>query len=118
MDELKKLIEQRTGVPAALLGGETAEENIARAKALLAYREQLSGGGSSPRDRFAAWARQELGDEEPEFTPMGALNAIEAGIRQASGSAPQLKDGGEVTNLPSGGSTAEQFAEWFSESFS
>lgn len=40
IEELKQTIEQRTGVPASFLTGETAEENIAQAKALLAYKRE------------------------------------------------------------------------------
>ena len=40
IDELKKDIEQRTGVPAAIIQGETNEEVIAHAKALLAFKMQ------------------------------------------------------------------------------
>lgn len=38
IDNVKREIEQKTGVPASLLTGSTLEENVAQAKALLAYK--------------------------------------------------------------------------------
>ena len=42
--ELKHTIVECTGVPSSLLTGETAEENIAQAKALLAYKREYQNG--------------------------------------------------------------------------
>lgn len=42
IDEFKQTIEQRVGVPANHLTGETAEENIAQAKVLLACSQTRS----------------------------------------------------------------------------
>ena len=89
IEELKQTIEQRTGVPASFLTGETAEENIAQAKALLAYKreaqqqrpkttaEQFSdwlGGQLEERDRQTA-AAFGLNYEAPEKDPAGAALA-------------------------------------------
>ena len=47
---IRQEIEKVSGVPASLLTGETLEENIAQAKAMLAYKKGKdgAGGGSDP----------------------------------------------------------------------
>lgn len=40
ISNIKAEIEKQTGIPASLLNGETVEENIAQAKAILAYKQK------------------------------------------------------------------------------
>ena len=76
IEELKQEIEEYTGIEASSLTGETVEENIAQAKALLAYRRETANSGKSPREQFAEWVKaRENGT--PDLATM-ALNEIEA----------------------------------------
>ena len=130
IEELKQTIEQRTGVPASLLTGETAEENIAQAKAMLAYKrayeqqrpktaaEQFSdwlGGQLEEKNRQTA-AAFGLHYEAPETDPAGAALAdIAEAVRVEGGGYPMTRDGGEVTGLPDARPAREQFAEWIGQ---
>lgn len=122
IDEVKQTIEQRTGVPASLLTGETAEENIAQAKAILAYKrehEQQRGHEQPPakttREQFADWFNAQVGGADPHDTAGAALAEIEEAARVAAGGYPMTRDGGEVDGgkMPDGRTTREQFAGWF-----
>lgn len=109
LEDLKNEIEQRTGVPATLLTGETAEENVSQAKALLAYkREYEAQQPKSAKEQFADWMQQKEGiaPEDPEGA---ALADIENSLRLYP---TGLRDGGEVTNLPDPRTAREQFADW------
>ena len=117
LEDLKRDIEQRTGVPAALLTGETVEENIAQAKALLAYRrENEATRPKTTAEQFADWLRAQEGIEEQDAAG-AALADLEATARRAAGGYPELQDGGELDHrtIPDGRSAAEQFAEWFNK---
>lgn len=112
LEELKNEIEQRTGIPAKLLTGETPEENISQAKALLAYkREHEAQQPKSTAEQFADWLNAKQGID-PEDKEGAALTDIEEAVRVAAGGYPMAKDGGEVTNLPDPRPAREQFAEW------
>lgn len=115
IEDLKQNIEQRTGVPAALLTGETAEENIAQAKALLAYRRQSEAARQkTTAEQFADWFNAYEGTQQQDEAGK-ALEDIEAAVRAETSIYPQTQDNGEVdpAKLPDGRSAAEQFAEWF-----
>ena len=61
LEEMKKYIEEATGVPAdKLLTGDTPEENMAKAKAILAYVKYTGGTGATQkkttREQFAEFA--------------------------------------------------------------
>lgn len=108
IEELKQRIEQDTGVPASLLNGETAEENIAKAKALLAYkREHTVQEPKNTKEQFADWFRAQEGEVVQD--PAGAaLAQIENELR----SVPVLRDAGEVAHNAAAGTAKEQFAQW------
>lgn len=124
IDELRQEIEQRTGVPASLLTGETVEENIAQAKTLLELkREGAAQRSGNTKDQFAKW----LGDQIDEKTrqaadtfgirtaptdPEGAaLFEIE---RKAKREAGYIPDGGEVdyARFPDTRPNREKFKDW------
>lgn len=134
IEELKQQIEQRTGVPASLLTGETAEEVVARAKAVLAYkREHEAQRPKTAREQFADWIDAQLEDkdrrtaellgrhyEAPPADPAGAaLAEVAEAYRVEAGGYPQVPDGGNPyingKQAPDGRSTAEQFADWFGQ---
>ena len=115
IEELKQIIEQRTGVPASLLTGETAEENIAQAKAILAYKRDLDT--QTPRtagEQFAEWLNASQG-KEAQDTAGAALAEIEDAARMETGGYPAVQDSGEVTGLPDPRPAREQFAEWLGQ---
>lgn len=109
-EEVKQLIEQRTGVPASLLTGETVEENIAAAKALLAYkREHDKERTKSTREQFADWLAAQRGEDPPPDTAGAALAEIEAATRAY----PSIRDGGEPDISGQDNRTGkEKFADW------
>ena len=115
-EELKQEIAQRTGVPAVLLTGETAEENIAQAKALLAYkREADAQRPKSTAEQFSDWMKAQEGTDQPD-TAGEALARIEEQARIDAGGYPSLQDGGSVNvNLGDGRSTREQFTDWLAD---
>jgi hypothetical protein len=113
-EEIKQEIAQRTGIPADLLTGETAEENIVRAKALLAFRRNnAQGTPKSTKEQFAAWFREVSGQDPQEDGSMQALKAYEEELRIANGGCPRLSDTGELQNMPDGRTPQEAFSEWF-----
>ncbi len=107
IEELKQRIEHETGVPASLLDGETGEETIAKAKALLAYKRQHEVKKTkSNREAFSDWFRAQEGEVVQD--PAGAaLAQIENELR----SVPVLRDAGEV-QTPTYGSAKEAFQDW------
>ena len=115
IEELKQIIEQRTGVPASLLTGETAEENIAQAKAILAYKRDLDT--QTPRtaqEQFAEWLNASQG-KEAQDTAGAALAEIEDAARMEAGGYPAVQDSGEAAGLPDPRPARDQFAEWFGQ---
>lgn len=95
LEELKAEIEKRTGIPAALLTGETLKENLDQARQLLDMRAEQP---KSNREAFAAWLN---GEDDPLD---GILPA-------------PIPDGGEA-HVPDGGrNVRDQFAEWFIDQY-
>ena len=113
LEELKQEIEQRTGVQASLLKGETAEENIAYAKAVLAFRkEHEAKRPKTAGEQFAEWYNAQQGIE-PQDEAGAALAQIEEQARLDAGGYPMLKDGGSANvNIGDGRTPAQQFADW------
>lgn len=110
IDEVKQQIAERTGLPVNLLTGETAEENIIRAKALLAYaktaepKQQKTG-----KEAFAEWL-QDLDETDTENdSRMQALKQYEDELRGY----PSLQDKGEAKAEEDTRPAGEQFATWF-----
>lgn len=116
IEELKQEIARRTGVPVVLLTGETAEENIAQAKAFLAYkREHQAQQPKSHAEQFKAWFNEQYGIEEQDEAG-AALAEIEEQTRLDAGGYPYLQDGGSVNvNLGDTRSAKEQFTEWLGQ---
>lgn len=69
--EIREQISEKSGVPVDLLTGDTLEENVAQAKALLAYKrecENIQGNSESgtnqitrpqtTKEQFANWLNQ------------------------------------------------------------
>lgn len=115
-EDIKQEISQRTGIPVNLLTGESPEEDIVRAKALLAYaRKSKQEAPKSTREKFAEWYTAQSGEDPAEDENMQALKAYEEELRLTSGGYPYIRDGGEVQQTGDGRSTKEQFAEWFGQ---
>lgn len=65
--QIKDIVEQQTGVPASFLTGETMEENLSQAKALLAYKREQQFNEEKPKttkEKFAEWF-----NSKPPFNP-------------------------------------------------
>lgn len=116
LEEYKQIIEARTGIPSTLLTGETAEENIAQAKAILAYKRECDKNNpKSTRELFKEWIEAGEGIENQD-TAGQALAEIEEAARIQAGGYPIIKDGGSVNiNLGDGRSAREQFSEWIGQ---
>ena len=116
--DFKNLIQERTGVPAALLDGSTPDEILAKARSLIAYRGKTEAGQpKTTAQQFEEYFRARMGEDVPKDTPGAALDEIEEALRRARGGYPQTPDGGEADHagLPDGRPAREQFAEWFSQ---
>lgn len=127
-EEVKQEIAQSTGIPVTLLTGETAEENIAQAKALLAYkREHETQQTKTTKEQFSDWLggrlegmnKQRAATLGLEYTPPekdtagAALAEIEKQARLDAGGYPTVQEG-SIDNIDTGdgGSTKEHFADW------
>jgi len=128
IDELKKQIVQRAGIPANLLAGETAEEVITRAKAVLTYKRQHEDERSKTTEElFADWIGAQLEESnigqdykaQQKYPSFAALADIAESVRVEAGGYPQVADSGDpyINGIqgPDGRSTAEQFADWFKQ---
>ncbi len=115
LDELKTIIEQKTGIPTDLLSGETAEDIISSARALLDLKRREEMKREKPtREQFAEWFSAVQGEElsDPESI---ALEKIAEVVRSDNGGYPMPRDGGDVTDLPDMRPTREKFREWFED---
>lgn len=119
IEELQQAITQRTGIPAQLLTGETTEEILATAKALLAYRrEHEAQRPKSTRELFAEWLAATTG-EDLQDAAGAALAEIEEAVRLDAGGYPIVHDGGNPyingRQLPDGRTPQQQLADWIAE---
>ena len=108
IDEIKNEISTFTGIPVELLTGETAEETIARAKDLLAYKQEEQSEAEvtptgTPKEQFSAWISAKMGIEMPHVEPEPKITGY-----------PQVRDAGEV-DLGDTRSAKEKFMEWIQE---
>lgn len=114
LEELKQTIEKETGVPASLLKGETVEENIAQAKALLIYRQTAEAKRpKTTTEQFIDFMNAREGTEQPDTTGQ-ALASIEEAARIDAGGYPIIKDNGFV-ETGSQKSARDAFAEFASK---
>ncbi len=122
MDIFKKTLSESTGIPESLLDGETEEEAIAQAKALLAFKRsfqtedqqgQAAARQLSTRDQFAAWIGAQM--EQEQDAPVFSSGENPPVDPRADGF-PLIRDGGESDYRPKT-ETAELFAEWFNKVF-
>ncbi len=121
IEEIRQQIEQRTGVPAYLLTGETAEDNILQARKLLQFKREHNSQDNSQDNRstaeqFAEWFNGQYLplQEDPE---RAALEDIAEAVRIENGGFPIVRDGGQITadRIPDSRPTREQFAEWLED---
>lgn len=113
--ELKRQIEQQTGLPSSLLTAETAGDLLAQARDLLEYK--AARFQQSTPGKFAEWLAANL---EPAAEPQETEDALQALHRIAAALQPQseypaLLDKGEldVTKWPDPAPARDQFAEYF-----
>ena len=118
VEEFKKMIEQRSGVPAALLDGDKPEEILERARSLADFRSRNEiRRPKSSAEQFAAWFHEQTGEGASTDEQRQALDEIEEMVRRLRGGYPVIHDGGELdhSGLPDGRQTRDQFAEWLNE---
>lgn len=127
-EEVKQEIAQSTGIPVTLLTGETVEENIAQAKAILAYkREHETQQAKTTQEQFSDWLggrleginKQRAAILGLEYTPPekdtagAALAEVEKQARLDAGGYPTVQDGSaDNADIGDGGSTKDHFEDW------
>ena len=112
--DIKTMISDRLGIPTALLKGETPEEDLATAKALIAFRrEHEAQRPKTTAEQFGEWIREQEGIEQPDEIG-AAFTELEEAIRVNSNAYPHLTDGGEA-HLGDTRSAKEKFAEWIGQ---
>lgn len=116
IEELKQAIEERTGIPALFLTGETAEENIARAKAILAYKKRMEDKRpKTVQEEFEEWFN-DISGQRKQDPKEAALADLEATVQREASAYPILKDGqADTSNMPDPRPVREQFAEWMEQ---
>lgn len=119
VEALKQELSERTGVPASMLRGKTAKENIDQARAFLDWKndqEEKEAEPKTTREQFADWmrAREGVADEQPP--EYAALAEIEERERVGAGGYPIVKDG-SADNKYFGDprTTREQFNDWLNK---
>lgn len=118
LDALKQLISDKTGIPKDMLTGETAEENVARAKALLAYKKEQGQDSREPkstREQFKEWCERTQLDVPQQEDPFhAALAGLEEVERLHVRAYPEVKDGGSASQefMYDGRSTRDKFEDW------
>lgn len=120
-EEFKKLISKKTYIPIPLLTGETPEEDIAIARALVAFRAEHDKEFKTTRQQFAEYLA-ELDGVEVQSDTQKAINELEDSLRtslsadMAQPSYPRVTDLGEANvQTGDGRPTNEQFAEWLGQ---
>lgn len=124
VEEMKQAISDRTGIPVILLTGETAEENIIKAKALLAYKKEKEAEISATtaqttKNQFSDWIKtnfEDFGREEKEQPEVNVLADLEESLQVV----PNIRDGGNSVMCEQQGdgrSTSDLFADWMQSQF-
>lgn len=112
--EVKSSLSERLGMPISLFDGESPEEDIAKAKALCAYKkEHEQSKPKNTREQFGEYMDAQMGIERSDESQM-IIREIEESIQSGSESYPVIKDSGE-TNIGDTRPPQEHFKEWFSE---
>lgn len=116
IEKIRETIEQRTGIPASLLTGQTAEENITQARNLYEFRKKNeTEKPKSGQDRFADWLRSAQGIETNDEVST-ALDEIAENVRVGSGGYPIVPDGGDYpVNQIDVRTPQQMFAEYIRE---
>ena len=122
LEDIKRMIEEKTGVPAALLNGKTPEENISIARTLLDLRSEKANEQKQENtaEKFKSWFDDEFSSAEDAARDSSedAFSDIAEIIRIAAGGYPRAKDAGEISGLPDGMKAKDQFSEWFENQMS
>ena len=107
-DEYKAHLQNKTGIPADLLTGDTPEDNLTIAASLLAFKQQNAqeqqNTHKSTAEQFADWFKGETGEAHTSDSV-----PIQSEVKRGY---PKIRDGGEVMHGLIPKSPEEQFAEW------
>lgn len=118
LNELKEIINEKTGVPIQALTGNDERQIIDCARWILNEREKNLSETSykSTRDQFADWMNSKNG-ESSENPHLAELSKIEEHLRVEAGGYPITEDSGDPyvngRSMSDPRSAREQFAEWF-----
>ena len=114
-EDIKNRIQETLGVPASLLTGETEEELIAQAKALLIYRRDAEAKRpKTTTEQFIDFMNAREGNEQPDTTGQ-ALASIEEAAKIDAGGYPIIRDGGEAITGTHKKSARDAFADFASK---
>lgn len=121
IDEIKRDISEKTGIPVALLEGSTTEEIINRSRSILEVRKNSEiARKRSTTELFSGWFNEVTGQEEQSETEkaLEAVGQIAEAVGMSQGNYPVIRDGGSLNpaRLPDGRSAQEQFGDWLNES--
>lgn len=116
VEDVKKTIEQRAGVPASVLAGETVDDVIESARAVLDYKRQYEEQRpKETREQFAEWTRVLYGETLSD-AKSAALDDIAEAARVDAGGYPMVRDGSISSDgMPDPRPAREQFASWFKD---
>ena len=107
-------ISEMTGIPAELLTGKDASENLQKAEALLKFKREYNlQRDKSKVEQFGELFSDMAGDERVDQTQIdaGILQTLQGELDVNLGRYPSVRDGGEVRNLQTR-TSFEAFGEW------
>lgn len=114
VEEYKKDLSRVSGIPVNMLTRDTPEEILAQAKAITLFAmEKQKEDNKTPRERFAEWMGEKFEAREKNTASLFGVSLQPEQEPITPAGYPQIKDGGEVANMPDGRSVKEQFKEWF-----
>ena len=120
IEELRKRIEQKTGIPAQILTADTEPDLIAQARSLIRFRDDQEGQRKkTTAEQFSDLVNSQIGQPQPE---PDALSEIENDLRIDAGGYPSVSDGGNPyingRTAPDPRPTEEQFSAWLNDQLS
>lgn len=124
-EQIREIVSKETGIPADILTGETQEEIIAQARAILNLKQsqadaqgqeaQAAQQPTQPKttaQQFAEWAAAALGEQTVEDNGLArTLDLMGDEAEKAQGYTP-IPNPGEPLASFTPPSTADQFSEW------
>ncbi len=117
--EVKKYISDKTGIPVNLLNGDTVEENISRAAALLMFRDENIEKPikiKSNEEQFMDWVNESLGIKVDEDETTRIIHELKEELLVGNAVVNNVSVNNDTADSPvdsSSKSTSELFSDWF-----